>query len=102
MPRPPADSRLDLMYARSSKARRSTLMIRSIAGLMVSETIKTHSTVAWVILPNGTVSGGAGREGAEDHASRLCQNRMGPGEETLARSDSCGSGGNQTLVPQTL
>src|SRR5947209_20445362 len=56
MPRPPADSRLDLMYARSSKAPRSTLMIRSIAGLMVSETIKTHSTVAWVILPNGTVS----------------------------------------------
>src|SRR5271157_1829942 len=40
MPRPPPDSRLELTYARSSKARRSTLIVRSMAGLMVSVTIK--------------------------------------------------------------
>ena len=40
MPRPPADSRVELMYARSSNASRSTLITRSIVGLIVSVTIK--------------------------------------------------------------
>jgi hypothetical protein len=42
MPRPPADSRLELMYARSSNARRSTLITRSIVGLIVRVTIKSQ------------------------------------------------------------
>src|SRR6516164_5989494 len=41
MPRPPGDSRLELMYERSSKASRSTLMTRSMAGLIVTVTIKS-------------------------------------------------------------
>src|SRR5437016_10145487 len=40
IPRPPADSLLDVMYARSSNTRRSTVMVRSIAGLTVRVTIK--------------------------------------------------------------
>src|ERR1017187_2788027 len=43
-PRPPAHSRLDLTYARSSKARRSTQITRSMAGFIVSVTIKPYST----------------------------------------------------------
>src|SRR5258708_32271548 len=40
MPRPPADSRLDVIYARSSNTSRSTAMVRSMAGFTVSVTIK--------------------------------------------------------------
>src|SRR5579863_1488349 len=41
MPRPPADSRLEVTYARSSNTRRSTVMVLSMAGLTVRVTIKT-------------------------------------------------------------
>src|SRR5574340_258449 len=40
MPRPPGDSLVEIMYARSSNARRSTVTVRSMAGLMVRVTIK--------------------------------------------------------------
>src|ERR1700744_1740448 len=39
MPRPPGESLLERIYARSSKASRSTAIVRSIAGFMVRVTI---------------------------------------------------------------